>query len=178
MESQAHCTTIRDRSVRAGGRARLFPGRHNRNQTSRSVWSAWSLLPLSNRATHPTAGASPRTPYASRDTTALVIRLCNLLRIPENLRKKTRFSPVLFSAPRPSTGSRPGALKIPQGDALPTVSGPITMIGDRRWREPRNKRNTRKRVHERDDSAPAAAKSKVHKAPGELPRLGTGVASS
>src|SRR6266704_2825923 len=41
-----------------GGRARLSPGRHNRNQTARSVWSAWSLLPLSNRATHPTAGAS------------------------------------------------------------------------------------------------------------------------
>src|SRR5438034_7779303 len=40
------------------GRARLSPGRHNRNQTARSVWSAWSLLPLSNRATHPTAGAS------------------------------------------------------------------------------------------------------------------------
>src|SRR5438093_5478524 len=46
-----------NRSVRAG-RARLSPGRHNRNQTARSVWSAWSLLPLSNRATHPTAGAS------------------------------------------------------------------------------------------------------------------------
>src|SRR5438552_15970131 len=28
------------------------------HQTARSVWSAWSLLPLSNRATHPTAGAS------------------------------------------------------------------------------------------------------------------------
>src|SRR5947208_517504 len=27
-------------------------------RVSRSVWSAWSLLPLSNRATHPTAGAS------------------------------------------------------------------------------------------------------------------------
>jgi len=48
----------RDGSVTAGGRARLSPGRHNRNQTARSVWSAWSLLPLSNRATHPTAGAS------------------------------------------------------------------------------------------------------------------------
>src|SRR5438552_18628733 len=40
------------------GRARLSSGRHNRNQTARSVWSAWSLLPLSNRATQPTAGAS------------------------------------------------------------------------------------------------------------------------
>src|SRR5438876_261455 len=40
------------------GRARLSSARHNRNQTARSVWSAWSLLPLSNRATHPTAGAS------------------------------------------------------------------------------------------------------------------------
>src|SRR5438093_10220602 len=27
-------------------------------RVSRSVWSAWSLLPLSNRATHRTAGAS------------------------------------------------------------------------------------------------------------------------
>src|SRR5438128_7625504 len=43
-----------------------FPGNtdklHGRStgggRVSRSVWSAWSLLPLSNRATHPTAGAS------------------------------------------------------------------------------------------------------------------------
>src|SRR5207245_959829 len=49
---------IGNASVTAVGRARLSSGRHNRNQTARSVWSAWSLLPLSNRATHPTAGAS------------------------------------------------------------------------------------------------------------------------
>src|SRR5437879_11333666 len=42
---------------------------------------------------------APRTPYASRDTTALVIRLCNLLRIPRKSAQKTRFSPILFSAP-------------------------------------------------------------------------------
>src|SRR5439155_26550289 len=41
-----------------GARARLATGRHNRNQTAPSVWSAWSVLPLSNRATQPTAGAS------------------------------------------------------------------------------------------------------------------------
>ena len=35
-----------------------YSARRSRNQTARSVWSAWSLLPLSNRATHPTAGAS------------------------------------------------------------------------------------------------------------------------
>src|SRR5437867_12987617 len=32
--------------------------RNRRGRISRSVWSAWSLLPLSNRATQPTAGAS------------------------------------------------------------------------------------------------------------------------
>src|SRR2546426_12210223 len=31
---------------------------------------------------------APRTPYASRDTTALVIRLCNLLRIPRKSAQK------------------------------------------------------------------------------------------
>src|SRR5437899_12749501 len=30
----------------------------SRNHTARRGWSAWILLPLSNRATHPTAGAS------------------------------------------------------------------------------------------------------------------------
>src|SRR5947207_2786755 len=40
------------------GRARLSPGRPSRNQMARSVWSAWSLLPLSNHITHPTARAS------------------------------------------------------------------------------------------------------------------------
>src|SRR6266704_2588546 len=47
-----------DASVTAAGRARLSSARRSRNQTARSVWSAWSLLPLSNRATHRTAGAS------------------------------------------------------------------------------------------------------------------------
>src|SRR5204863_1008221 len=83
-----------------GGRARLSSGRHNRNQTARSVWSAWSLLPLSNRATHPTAGASSTHSirFARHD------RPCHpsvqfAPYPPENLRKKTRFSPILFSAP-------------------------------------------------------------------------------
>src|SRR5438552_18517074 len=40
------------------GRARLSPGRHNRNQTARSVWSAWSLLPLSDVWRGSKAGAS------------------------------------------------------------------------------------------------------------------------
>src|SRR5439155_1251150 len=56
-ESQIGGITNHYRSIMAG-RARLSSGRRSRNQTARSVWSAWSLLPLSNRATHPTAGAS------------------------------------------------------------------------------------------------------------------------
>src|SRR5437773_9634703 len=55
---QSSLVDLGNASVTAAGRPRLSPGRHNRNQTARSVWSAWSLLPLSNRATHPTAGAS------------------------------------------------------------------------------------------------------------------------
>ena len=47
-----------DPQRRCGRRARLSSARPSRNQMARSVWSAWSLLPLSNRATHPTAGAS------------------------------------------------------------------------------------------------------------------------
>src|SRR5438552_5239283 len=34
---------------------------------------------------------APRTPYASRDTTALVIRLCNLLRIPRKSAQKNKI---------------------------------------------------------------------------------------
>ncbi len=38
---------------------------------SRSVWSAWSLLPLSNVAGHPKREQAPRTPYASRNSAAV-----------------------------------------------------------------------------------------------------------
>src|SRR5438876_6537699 len=34
---------------------------------------------------------APRTPYASRDATALVIRLCNLLRIPRKSAQKNKL---------------------------------------------------------------------------------------
>src|SRR5438552_16701811 len=53
---------------------------------------------------------APRTPYASRDTTALVIRCAICSVSPGNLRKKTRFSHILFSAP-PHGQIEPGALR-------------------------------------------------------------------
>src|SRR6266852_2704884 len=38
----------------------------SRNRIARSVWSAWSLLPLSNGAGHRKREQAPRTPNASR----------------------------------------------------------------------------------------------------------------
>src|SRR5437762_3869515 len=44
---------------------------------------------------------APRTPYASRDTTALVIRLCNLLRIPRKSAQKNKiFAYIIQRAAR------------------------------------------------------------------------------
>src|SRR5438094_6481345 len=43
---------------------------------------------------------APRTPYASRDTTALVIRLCNLLRIPRKSAQKKQDFRLYYSARR------------------------------------------------------------------------------
>ena len=41
---------------------------------------------------------APRTPYASRDTTALVIRLCNLLRIPRKSAQKNKIFAYIIQA--------------------------------------------------------------------------------
>src|SRR5438552_8436282 len=53
---------------------------------------------------------APRTPYASRDTTALVIRLCNLLGIPRKSAQKNKIFAYIIQRSGSSTRSRPGAL--------------------------------------------------------------------
>src|SRR5438876_5973662 len=53
---------------------------------------------------------APGTPYASRDTTALVIRLCNLLRIPRKSAQKKDFR-LYYSARRRTPRPQPGALR-------------------------------------------------------------------
>src|SRR5438034_9497974 len=54
---------------------------------------------------------APRTPYASRDTTALVIRLCNLLRIPRKSAQKNKiFAYIIQRAALRYSGSS-GALR-------------------------------------------------------------------
>src|SRR5437773_6257455 len=51
---------------------------------------------------------APRTPYASRDTTALVIRLCNLLRIPRKSAQKNKiFAYIIQRAAAGTKGARP-----------------------------------------------------------------------
>src|SRR5437762_5244574 len=54
---------------------------------------------------------APRTPYASRDTTALVIRLCNLLRIPRKSAQKNKIFAYIIQRTARRTRSRPGALR-------------------------------------------------------------------
>src|SRR6266571_2744345 len=54
---------------------------------------------------------APRTPYASRDTTALVIRLCNLLRIPRKPAQKNKIFAYIIQRAAGLPRSRPGALR-------------------------------------------------------------------
>src|SRR5438876_2928301 len=50
---------------------------------------------------------APRTPYASRDTTALAIRLCNLLRIPRKSAQKNKiFAYIIQRAGAPDQSRR------------------------------------------------------------------------
>src|SRR5205823_3012011 len=58
---------------------------------------------------------APRTPYASRDTTALVIRLCNLLRIPRKSAQKNKIFAYIIQRAARRNRSQPGALRIPRG---------------------------------------------------------------
>src|SRR5437867_12987618 len=54
---------------------------------------------------------APRTPYASRDTTALVIRLCNLLRIPRKSAQKNKIFAYIIQRAAVFSRSWPGALR-------------------------------------------------------------------
>src|SRR5438876_12419351 len=54
---------------------------------------------------------APRTPYASRDTTALVIRLCNLLRIPRKSAQKNKIFAYIIQRAARRNRSQPGALR-------------------------------------------------------------------
>src|SRR5437870_3020893 len=54
---------------------------------------------------------APRTPYASRDTTALVIRLCNLLRIPRKSAQKNKIFAYIIQRAAYCMTLRPGALR-------------------------------------------------------------------
>src|SRR5439155_5090426 len=54
---------------------------------------------------------APRTPYASRDTTALVIRLCNLLRIPRKSAQKNKIFAYIMQRAAVFSRSWPGALR-------------------------------------------------------------------
>src|SRR5438874_13644000 len=100
----------RNLRMKLEGGARLSPGRHNRNQTARSVWSAWSLLPLSNRATHPTAGASSTHSirFARNDRPCHPsVQFASVS--PVNLRKKKIFAHIIQRAAAPQI--EPGALR-------------------------------------------------------------------
>src|SRR5204862_7259056 len=54
---------------------------------------------------------APRTPYASRDTTALVIRLCNLLRIPRKSAQKNKIFAYIIQRAGLRSGQCGGALR-------------------------------------------------------------------
>src|SRR5438093_10220603 len=97
--------------VTAGGRARLFSARRSRNQTARSVWSAWSLLPLSDVWRGSKAGASSTHSirFAKHDRPpAPPVQLvpCS----PGNLRKKTTISDIVIQRAGLRSGVYGGAL--------------------------------------------------------------------
>src|SRR5438093_11726356 len=54
---------------------------------------------------------APRTPYASRDTTALVIRLCNLIRIARKSAQKNKIFAYIIQRAAVQPKSQPGALR-------------------------------------------------------------------
>src|SRR5205809_3487659 len=64
---------------------------------------------------------APRTPYASRDTTALVIRLCNLLRIPRKSAQENKIFAYIIQRAAVFSRSWPGALRT-DAPYLPAVT--------------------------------------------------------
>src|SRR6266704_51020 len=65
---------------------------------------------------------APRTPYASRDTTALVIRLCNLLRIPRKSAQKNKIFAYIIQRAAVFSRSWPGALRT-DAPSPPSLTG-------------------------------------------------------
>src|SRR5207249_1184426 len=68
-----------------------------------------------------------RTPYASRDTTALVIHLCNLLRIPRKSAQKNKIFACIIQRAAAVRGSPHGALRT-EAPYPPTTNRAFTLI--------------------------------------------------
>src|SRR5438552_18078473 len=94
------------------GRARLSPGRHNRNQMARSVWSAWSLLPLSDVWRGSKAGASSTHSIRfARHDRPPVLRPCNLSVFPGKSAQKNNIFGYIVQRARPRSRKYGGALR-------------------------------------------------------------------